>query len=375
MLSYYSKFRYFTALAFVSTIFSASAFAGYDKNYVGEMETYTAVYEDTLVHLARKHDLGFVEVRAANPELDPWIPGKGAEVILPKRHILPDAPHTGLVINLAEMRVFAFLNGDDAPYTYPLGIGREGLATPVGDTSIVRKKEGPTWRPTQRMRDEDPKLPAVVPPGPENPLGTHALYLGWPQYAIHGTQRPYGIGRRVSSGCIRMYPEDIIQFFEQVSVGVKVKVVNQPIKVAWIGDELFLEAHPDMEQSIKMEEYGAVEEQSFTDEDMSVIMDKAGMHSERLNWPRIRMALRERKGYPIRIARRDEQGPKQAMSDIEMPDNSSVDNLGSHKSVILAVSQAKPDIVMQADSDVGLKKNDAVNHRDDNGAEQEEFTP
>ncbi|MGH1404783.1 MAG: L,D-transpeptidase family protein [Alphaproteobacteria bacterium] len=283
--------------------FSGAAFADYQENYVGDMETYTAVYEDTLIHLARKHDLGFVEVRAANPMLDPWIPGDGAQVVLPKRHLLPDAPREGLVINLAEMRVFAYLNGDEAPYTYPLGIGREGLDTPMGKTTVTRKKEGPTWRPTERMREEDPELPSVVPPGPDNPLGTHAIYLGWPTYAIHGTNRPYGIGRRVSSGCIRMYPEDVARFFAQVPVGSKVNVIHQPIKVAWIGNELYLEAHPDMEEAIKMEETGLVSNHKLSDDDMSLIIDRAGQYQDLLNWPRIRAAVRERAGYPIRIAR------------------------------------------------------------------------
>lgn len=277
--------------------------ADYQKNHIGEMETYTAVYEDTLVHLARKHGLGFVEVRAANPDLDPWIPGEGAKVILPKMHILPDTKREGIVVNLPEMRVYAYLNGDEAPYTYPIGIGREGLETPTGETSIVRKKDGPTWRPTVRMRKEDPELPASVPPGPDNPLGTHALYFGWPTYLMHGTNRPFGIGRRVSSGCIRMYPEDIERFFGQAPVGTKVTVIDQPIKVGWIGNELYLEAHPDLEQAIRMEEVGAVEHQTFRDEDMAEIMDKAGMYHDRLSWPRIRTALRERTGFPVRIAR------------------------------------------------------------------------
>ena len=302
------------ACASFLAVSTTTAHAEYEKNFIGEMETYTAVYEDTLVHLARDHSLGFVEVRAANPTLDPWIPGEGAEVILPKMHLLPDAPREGLVINLPEMRVYAYLNGDEAPYTYPLGIGREGLDTPVGKTTIVRKKEGPTWRPTPRMRKEDPELPAVVPPGPENPLGTHALYFGWPTYAMHGTNKPFGIGRRVSSGCIRLYPEDIVKFFGQVPVGTKVNVINQPIKVSWIDNELYLEAHPDLEQAIKMEEMGMVEQQKFTDEDMSLIIDRAGKYQDRLNWPRIRNALRERKGYPVRIAKYFEEDQQEDTS-------------------------------------------------------------
>ncbi len=300
------------SVVFLSGGAAFEARAAYEKNYIGDIEEYEAVYEDTLVHLARKHDLGFVEIRAANPTLDPWIPGEGAKVILPKRHLLPDVPHKGIVINLPEMRVYAYLNGDDAPYSYPIGIGREGLDTPTGKTSIVRKKEGPTWRPTKRMRDEDPELEAFVLPGPDNPLGTHALYFGWPTYAMHGTNRPFGIGRRVSSGCIRMYPEDITKFFEQVPVSTLVNVINQPIKVVWIGNELYLEAHPDLEQAIKMEEMGVVEQQKFTDEDMAFIMEKAGEYVELLNWPKIRITLRERKGYPVRIARYfEEEGENQ----------------------------------------------------------------
>lgn len=301
------RLRFSASVALCVHLLSGVAFAGYEKNYVGEMESYKAIYEDTLVHLARKHNLGFVEMRAANPKLDPWIPGAGAHVILPKRHLLPDASREGIVINLPEMRVYAYFNGNEAPYTYPIGIGREGLETPLGETTVVRKKDGPTWRPTRRMREEDPELESVVPPGPDNPLGTHALYFGWPTYLMHGTNRPYGIGRRVSSGCIRMYPEDIKKFFGQVPVGTKVNVINQPIKVAWIDNELYLEAHPDMQQAMKMEDSGKVEYYNLDDKDIELIIDRAGRYQDRLNWPRIRMALRERKGYPLRIARYNKQ--------------------------------------------------------------------
>ena len=280
-----------------------AARAEYKKNYIGDMQTYRAVYEDTLIHLARKFDLGFVELRAANPELDPWIPGAGAEIILPTRHLLPDAMRKGVVINLPEMRVYSFLDQSAPPKTYPIGIGRDGLETPYGVTSVVRKTVGPYWRPTPRMRREDPKLKEVYPPGPENPMGTHALYLGWPEYGIHGTNRPYGIGRRVSSGCIRMYPEAIIKFYNETPVGARVNVINQPIKLAWIGNELFIEAHPDIEQAMRMEETGTVEHQTLTEDDMKLIIKIAGKYEDKLNWPKIRTAVRERKGYPIRIAR------------------------------------------------------------------------
>ena len=304
-----STLRRFSFLAFAGFIgltclaFPKDSYAIYDKNYIGETVEYSAVFEDTFIHLARKNGLGFVEMRAANPKIDPWIPGEGTKLIIPSRHLLPDVKREGIVINLPEMRVYAFVNGDKAPSTYPIGIGREGLSTPTGKTEIVRKKDGPTWRPTPRMRKEDPELPESVPPGPDNPLGTHALYLGWPAYLIHGTNRPYGIGRRVSSGCIRLYPENIKMLFKEIEVGTEVNVINQPVKVAWIENELYLEVHPDLEQAILMEETGQVKHRDISDEDMKRITSAAGEFQDRLRWPTIRAAFRERKGYPLLIAR------------------------------------------------------------------------
>lgn len=282
----------------------APAHAGYDKPYIGEQVVYRTAYEDTFVHLARDYNLGFVEMRAANPDVDPWLPGKNTKLILPLRHILPDAGNDGIVINLPEMRLYAFVNGDNAPTTYPIGVGRDGLDTPEGTTTITRKKAGPTWTPTPRMRKEDPELKPFYPPGPENPLGTHALYLGWPTYALHGTNRPFGIGRRISSGCIRLYPESIERLFDVVPVGTKVQVVNQPIKLAWIDDELFIEAHPELEQALQMEEVGIVSSPKLSEDDLKRIIKAAGAFEERLDWKVIRRAVNERKGYPIKIAAR-----------------------------------------------------------------------
>lgn len=280
------------------------ALAAYDKPYIGETIEYTATHEDTFVHIARDYNLGFTEMRAANPYVDPWLPGKGTDLILPARHILPDVDYEGIVINLPEMRLYAFVNGENAPTTFPIGVGREGLNTPEGKTTVVRKKEGPTWTPTPRMRREDPTLDPYYPPGPDNPLGTHAIYLGWPTYAIHGTNKPFGIGRRISSGCIRLYPENITKLYDMIPVGTKVQVVNQPIKLAWIDDRLYLEAHPEMEQAIQMEEYGVVSSPKLSEADLKRIIKVAGASEEKLRWPAIRMAIKERKGYPVEIARR-----------------------------------------------------------------------
>ncbi|MCD8520508.1 MAG: L,D-transpeptidase family protein [Alphaproteobacteria bacterium] len=190
--------------------------------------------------------------------LIPWLPGGGTELTIPTWDLIPDGPRDGVLINLPEMRVYVFLKDKNKPQTFPIAIGREGLETPYGTTSIVRKAADPIWRPTPRMRSEDPNLPAQVGPGPENPMGTHALYLGWAGYAMHGTNKPYAIGRRASSGCIRMYPEDIVTMFDMLPVGTKVTTVNQPIKLAWIDNVLYLQAHPDIDQAIQMEETGQV---------------------------------------------------------------------------------------------------------------------
>lgn len=283
---------------------SSNAYATYDLPYIGKQIDYRADYEDTFVHLARDYNLGFVEMRAANPNVDPWLPGSGTSIVLPTRHILPDAGHEGIVINLPEMRLYAFVNGDNEPTTFPIGVGREGLNTPLGTTSVVRKKEGPTWTPTPRMRREKPELKPYYPPGPDNPLGTHALYLGWPTYAMHGTNRPFGIGRRVSSGCIRLYPESIKQLYEIIPVGTKVTVVNEPIKLAWIDDRLYIEAHTELEQAIQMEEYGQTSAPKLSEKDLKRIIKIAGDFENKLRWPAIRTAIKERKGYPIEIARR-----------------------------------------------------------------------
>lgn len=305
---------------------SASA---YTKDYFGKTIEHKATFEDTLIHLARNNGLGFVELRAANPTLDAWIPGKGAKVILPKKHILPDAPRDGIVINLAEMRIYYFKEEGEPPITYPISVGREGLETPTGTTTITRKKEGPTWTPTKRMREEDPNLPASVPPGPDNPLGTHALYLGWPQYLLHGTNKPYGIGRRVSSGCIRLYPEDIAQFFDQVPVGTKVTVVDQPIKIGWINEQLFIEVSPTQEQSLKIEEDGLLESYEISKEDIQRINEKAGIHKEHINWEKVRKAVADHKGVPVAILSKKYKPAKDTIetsAKVESNDSSQIDD-------------------------------------------------
>lgn len=293
-----------TAL-FFGALAGTSPARAYDKDFIGETEYYRAAYEDTLVHLARENNLGFVEIRAANPSVDPWMPGEGTRIVLPKKHLLPDAPRNGVVINLPEMRLYYYERPGAKPLTYPLGVGREGLDTPLGTTTVTWKRENPTWTPTERMRREDPTLKPHYPPGPDNPMGTHAMYLGWPTYAIHGTDKPYSVGRRASSGCIRMYPEGIVDLFPRIKAGTAVTVVDQPIKVGWMGDEMFIEVHPTQEQNLRIEDIGNLSSYEITREDIRMINKKAGQFKDHIDWEKVREAVREHSGVPVSVLKKD----------------------------------------------------------------------
>lgn len=270
-------------------------------NYVGEIETYKAQGDDTMLTIGARESLGYVELRSANPSMDPWRPGAGTFMILPKMHLLPDAPRKGIVINLSEMRLYYYMKNGEIK-TFPIGVGREGFTTPMGSTTVVSKTKDPTWRPTERMLREDPTLKAVYLPGPDNPLGTRALYLGWPQYRIHGTNKPWGIGRRVSSGCIRMYNANAEYLYDTVPVSTTVTVVRQPIKFAWIGDMLYIEAHPDEMLADQVERVGGAPLDYKVPSDIFANISRAaGSARDNIDWGAVRAALRDRRGYPVPI--------------------------------------------------------------------------
>lgn len=323
--------------------------------FVGDTILYKTNFEDTFVHLARDYKLGFVEMRAANPYVDPWVPGKSEEIILPTRHLFPDAEQKGIIINLPEMRLYHFSGSGIILDTYPIGVGREGLNTPTGQTSIVRKKEGPSWRPTERMRREDPDLPAVIEPGPDNPLGTHALYLGWPLYAIHGTDKPFGIGRRISSGCIRLYPEDITRLFEDAPIGTKVTVVDQPVKAAWDGDLFYIEVHPNIEQAVEVEERGEVLDQTSSLDDLGIIFRRAGPYVENLNWELVRQAVKERRGYPIPVAHKDGAKSERELNRLSRKNYKRFTALSGSKA-LYAARNSSPDTTIEEDMEKDIEE-------------------
>ncbi len=211
--------------------------------------------KDTLLDIARQFDLGYGDIVNANPDVDPWVPGDNQAVIVPTRFILPDAPRQGIVVNIPEMRLYYYPAKQTGQLqqvvTHPIGIGREGRDTPLGKLSIIQKRENPSWTPPESVRKEHAAagdiLPAVVPPGPNNPLGTRAMRLSNPSYLIHGTHKPFGVGLRVSSGCIRLYPEDIESLFSKVSLNTTVNIIYAPFKVGIQDNELYLEAHKPLD--------------------------------------------------------------------------------------------------------------------------------
>ncbi|MGE0719789.1 MAG: L,D-transpeptidase family protein [Alphaproteobacteria bacterium] len=271
------------------------------NDMVGELRVYSARYEDTLMDVAREFNLGYAELIAANPGVDPWLPGLGTRILLPTAHVLPDAPRHGIVVNLSDQRIYWFPPGGGIQ-TFAIGIGQEGLNTPSGSTTVVRKRERPTWIPTAEKRREDPSLPAIVPAGPDNPMGDYALYLGWPLYAIHGTNEPDAIGRRVTRGCIRLYPEGIEALFRMVPVGTRVTVVDQEAKIGWVGDDLYVDLHPTRRDVDMLEEEG-----TFDPKPIAGLRDRvarvAGTAIGRIDWATVDAAERQRNGVPVRVTR------------------------------------------------------------------------
>ncbi|WP_254902928.1 L,D-transpeptidase family protein [Halomonas sp. CSM-2] len=227
-------------------------------NIVGEAYTVQVEdEEDTLLDIAHAHGIGYEEIRRANPKTSLWVPGKGTQVQIPAQHILPDVERTGVVINIAELRLYYYPEAKDGETprveTYPIGIGRDGFDTPLGITKTTMRLEDPAWYPPESVRQEaaergDPP-PDVVPPGPDNPLGQHAILLDIPGYLIHGTNQPDGIGMRASRGCIRMHPDDIEAVFEQIPNGTQVNIIDEPIKLGWDADHLpYLQAFTSLNE-------------------------------------------------------------------------------------------------------------------------------
>jgi L,D-transpeptidase ErfK/SrfK len=274
-------------------------------NVIGVLSTAVARQEDTLLDVGRRHGVGYEEIMAANPGVDPWLPGEGTEILIPGRFILPNAPREGIVVNLPEHRLYYYPPAKQGERrivrTYPISVGKMDWKTPLGTTRIVSKQEKPNWYPPESVRKEheekgDP-LPKVVPPGPDNPLGEHAMRLAIPggSYLIHGTNRPAGVGMQVTHGCIRLYPEDIAELFGIVPVNTRVNLVDQTMKVGWYRGTLYVERHAPLEGTEDGHQLDVAELRRLIDE---AVMDR----SVEVDWGGADRAFEQAMGVPVAIS-------------------------------------------------------------------------
>ena len=266
-----------------------------EHSIIGGLAVISTQDGDTLPDIARHFGLGYNEITIANLSIFPWTPNADAIVLLPLQFILPDAPRKGIVLNLANMRLFYYPpKQPDTVFTYPVGIGRQGWNTPLGQTTIVAKKADPAWIVPESIRREHAAkgdlLPAVVRPGPDNPLGKYALRLGFTSYLIHGTNKPYGVGMQVSHGCVRLYPEDIEVLFKKTSVRTPVRIVYQPYMTAWDGEMLYLEAHEPLQKKQR--------QQLLL---LKQLRQSAAENGVTVDWEKVDRILQSANGIPIPI--------------------------------------------------------------------------
>ena len=283
------------------------------EDVVGQVHTLTAKYEDTFADIGTANDLGYLEMIAANPGVDPWLPGAGTEIVLPTRYILPPGPREGVVINLAEYRLYYYPKDQPVVYTFPLGIGREGWGSPIANTKIIAKTPNPTWTPPASIRAEHAAdgdiLPTVVPAGPDNPLGPFKFTLGVPGYLIHGSNKKFGIGMRTSHGCFRMFNNNVMELSTLVPVGTPVRIINEPYKFGVSGGKVFLEAHTPLDDHgdpSVVDKHTAVINALLKREDLA--------NNVRMNWDMVRDVVAAEDGMPVEIAVPAPAGTASAMA-------------------------------------------------------------
>jgi L,D-transpeptidase ErfK/SrfK len=263
---------------------------------VGVPFYFTARGKDTLLDIARQNNLGYADMRQANPKVDIWVPGEGTEVMVPSFFVLPNAPRQGIVINRAEKRLYYYPPNDpNEVRIYTISVGKDAMGTPLGSFKVIEKKKDPIWTPGPNVRASHAArgdiLPAQVPPGPDNPLGRYAMRLSNPDYLIHGTSMPWGLGMEVSGGCIRMYPEGVEELFGLVGVETPVAIIDQPYKLGWRGDDLYLEVQTG-EKSVRQSARAVIPESVANAEGLTI------------NWEAVERAVKEDSGVPQLIGSR-----------------------------------------------------------------------
>jgi len=282
------------------------------QSVVGEVQVVTAGKDDTLTDIARRFNVGYEEVLRANPKVDPWLPGEGHEIVVPSQFVLPNAPYSGVVINIAAMRIYYFppvKRGERViVLTHPIGIGKVGWKTPEGTTKIARRQKDPTWRvPVSVLKEHhdngDDSLEPVIGPGPDNPLGKYAFYLQWPSYLIHGTNKPAGVGLRSSHGCIRLYPEDIEQFFNMIPVGTDVRVVNQPFLFGWGNGQLYLQPLDVLEDDQR--DWNKAQRKVLGKSLSAILQQQLKTNHQQIDWDRVAALAHDPRGIPVPVSTAD----------------------------------------------------------------------
>lgn len=271
------------------------------SDMVGSIQTAIVKKGDTLAQIARNYDMGYTELQEANPGIDVDHLVTGTVLVIPSQFILPDVPREGLVVNLAEMRLYFYPKNENSVITHPLGVGRDGEDTILGKLSVIEHIRHPTWTATDTMRklraQEGVILPKSVPPGPDNPMGDYAMRLSSYTYLIHGTNDPLGgIGRRSSSGCMRLYPEDIESLYRQVKNGTTVKIINTPYKVGWVDRELFIQSHAALDTTSQEMNMAQIK---------NVIKDAINQHFVQVDWDKAIQIAKETQGIPQSIGKKD----------------------------------------------------------------------
>lgn len=272
---------------------AAYSIASAETQVVGAVIPLRTRYEDTLASVAEAQGLGWREMVDANPEVDPWLPGDGTVIDLPTKYILPSGPRDGVVINVAEFRLYYYPPGGKMVVTFPVGLGRLDFPTPIVSTKIRAAVPNPSWHPGPTARAEHAArgnpLPAVVPPGPDNPMGSMAIVLGIPSYFIHGTNQPFAVGQTASLGCIRMYNSHVETLAEMARNGQPVRIVSEPYKVGWRDGELFVEVHEDI--------YGLAKPGELEQK----LADAVAGRGVTVDWDAVRKAREDVSGVPVRV--------------------------------------------------------------------------
>jgi len=287
----------------------------HDSTIVGEIKTITINYSESVPDIANRFKTGYQDLLIANPDSHNWMPEINSKYVIPSMYILPQKNYNGIILNLAELRIYYYMPSSDLyegtrVLTYPVGIGRLDWKTPLGETFIRYKVKNPDWYPPKSIikehEDDGEILPRVVKSGPNNPLGAYALKLNVDGgYLLHGTNKKYGIGMKVSHGCIRLRNDDIKTIFHNVSIGTKVKIVDIPIKIGTYKNFLYMEVHAFNNQEVYSNNQINLLTTNNIYKPVKPVMNFLDANPDyKVNWKNVFKAYKESKGIPVIIGKK-----------------------------------------------------------------------